>query len=77
MWNVLQTHSRVRIQLLQKMQQLRMRVVKLNRNKRLIGKDNQPIINDIDLAALTLLVAESLPKSKEMMVKLIVNMLAL
>jgi prophage maintenance system killer protein len=49
----------------------------LNRNKRLIGKDNQPIINDIGLAALTLLVAESLPKSKEMMVKLIVNMLAL
>ena len=53
------------------MQQLRMRVVKLNRNKCLIGKDNQPIINNIGLAA------ESLPKSKEMMVKLIVNMLAL
>ena len=49
----------------------------LNRNKRLIGKYNQPIINDIGLAALTLLVAESLPKSKEMMVKLIFNMLAL
>lgn len=54
-----------------------MRVVKLNRNKCLIGKDNQPIINNIGLAALTLLAAESLPKSKEMMVKLIVNMLAL
>ena len=49
----------------------------LNRNKRLIGADGQPIINDIGLAALTLLVAESLPANKEMMIKLILNMLAL
>lgn len=49
----------------------------LNRNKRLIGRDGQPIINDIGLAALTLLVAESLPANKESMIKLILNMLSL
>ncbi len=48
----------------------------LNRNKRLIGADGQPVINDIGLAALTLLVAESLPANKEIMIKLIMNMLA-
>jgi len=49
----------------------------LNRNHRLIGKNNQPIINEIGLAALTLLIAESDPKNKEIMIKLIMNMLAL
>ncbi len=47
----------------------------LNRNKRLFDKNNQPIINDIGLAALTLLVAESDPKNKDIMIKLIMNML--
>lgn len=49
----------------------------LNRNHRLIDKNNQPIINEIGLAALTLLIAESDPKNKEMMIKLTINMLAL
>lgn len=49
----------------------------LNRNHRLVGKNNQPIINDIGLAALTLLIAESDPKNKEVMIKLVINMLAL
>lgn len=49
----------------------------LNRNQRLIGKNNQPIINEIGLAALTLLIAESNPKNKEIMIKLVMNMLAL
>lgn len=49
----------------------------LNRNHRLIGKNNQPIINEIGLAALTLLIAESNPKDKDIMIKLVMNMLAL
>ncbi len=49
----------------------------LNRNGRLVGDDGRVIINDIGLAALTLLVAESLPVNKESMIKLILNMLAL
>ncbi len=49
----------------------------LNRNHRLLGKNNQPIINEIGLAALTLLIAESDPKNKEIMIKLVINMLAL
>lgn len=49
----------------------------LNHNKCLIGKNNQPIINEIGLAALTLLIAESDPKNKEFMIKLVMNMLAL
>lgn len=49
----------------------------LNQNHRLIGKNNQPIINEIGLAALTLLIAESDPKNKETMIKLVINMLAL
>ena len=48
----------------------------LNRNGRLVGDDGRVIINDIGLAALTLLVAESLPVNKESMIKLILNMLA-
>ena len=46
----------------------------LNRNKALM-RDGQPIINDIGLAALALLVAESAPAQKETMIRLIENML--
>jgi prophage maintenance system killer protein len=48
----------------------------LNRNKKLFNKNNQPIINYIGLAALTLLVAESNPKNKDVMIKLIMTMLS-
>jgi len=48
----------------------------LNRNRRLLNPDNQPVINDVGLAALTLLVAESNPANKETMIRLIMNMLA-
>lgn len=48
----------------------------LARNGRLL-RDGEPVINDVGLAALALLVAESDPKSKEVMVRLIENMLAL
>ncbi len=47
----------------------------LNRNGRLFGRDKQPVINDIGLAALTLLVAESNPVNKGTMIRLIMNML--
>lgn len=46
----------------------------LNRNNVLM-KNGQPIINDIGLAALALLIAESEPKQKETMIRLIENML--
>lgn len=46
----------------------------LNRNNALV-RDGQPIINDIGLAALALLVAESAPTQKETMIRLIENML--
>jgi len=48
----------------------------LNRNGRLLSKQGDPVINDIGLAALTLLVAESNPDNKETMIRLIMNMLA-
>ncbi|GMQ83551.1 MAG: RhuM family protein [Gammaproteobacteria bacterium] len=48
----------------------------LHRNNRLLDKQEQPVINDTGLAALTLLVAESAPKQKETMIRLIMNMLA-
>ncbi len=47
----------------------------LHRNNRLFNKNNQPVINDTGLAALTLLVAESDPKQKETLIKLIMNLL--
>lgn len=47
----------------------------LYRNGMLI-RNGQPIINDIGLAALALLVAESAPDQKETMIRLIMNMLA-
>ncbi|MBU2097980.1 MAG: virulence protein RhuM/Fic/DOC family protein [Gammaproteobacteria bacterium] len=48
----------------------------LHRNSRLIGADGETIINDVGLAALTLLVAESDPANKETMIRLVMNMLA-
>lgn len=48
----------------------------LNRNARLLDKQGNPIINDIGMAALALLVAESAPESKETMIRLIMNMIA-
>lgn len=48
----------------------------LARNGRLI-RDGEPVINDVGLAALALLVAESDAKNKDVMIRLIENMLAL
>ena len=48
----------------------------LNRNGRLLDGQGNPVINDIGLAALALLVAESDAKQKETMIRLIMNMLA-
>ncbi len=47
----------------------------LNRNGRLF-RDGEAVINDAGLAALALLVAESAPKDKEVMIRLVMNMLA-
>jgi hypothetical protein len=47
----------------------------LHRNGRLLRGD-EPVINDIGLAALALLVAESVPKDKEAMIRLVMTMLA-
>lgn len=47
----------------------------LNRNGRLF-RAGAPVINDVGLAALALLVAESAPQDKEVMIRLIMNMLA-
>jgi prophage maintenance system killer protein len=49
----------------------------LHRNGRLLNARGQPVINNADLAALTLLVAESDPNQKETIIRLIMNMLAL
>jgi len=46
----------------------------LNRNNALM-RGGQPVINDIGLAALALLVAESAPTQKDTMIRLIENML--
>lgn len=48
----------------------------LHRNGRLINSKSETIINDTGLAALTLLVAESDPKQKDILIRLIMNMLA-
>ncbi|WP_165856264.1 RhuM family protein [Marinobacter sp. JSM 1782161] len=48
----------------------------LHRNGRLLDAAGEPVINDVGLAALTLLVAESDPKNKDTMIRLIMNMLA-
>lgn len=47
----------------------------LHRNGRLLNAEGYPIINDTGLAALTLLVAESDPKQKDVLIRLIMNML--
>lgn len=47
----------------------------LNRNGRLMDATGNPVINDIGLAALALLVAESDPAHKETMIHLVMNML--
>lgn len=49
----------------------------LHRNHRLLTAEGNPVINDTGLAALTLLVAESDPKHKETLIRLIMNMLSL
>lgn len=48
----------------------------LNRNNRLLNKNYQPVINDTGLAAITLLVAESKPTEKDIIVRLIENLLS-
>ena len=47
----------------------------LHRNGRLF-RNGEAVINDVGLAALALLVAESAPKDKEVMIRLVMNMLA-
>lgn len=47
----------------------------LHRNGRLLDVQGNPLINDTGLAALTLLVAESDPKQKDTLIRLIINML--
>ena len=48
----------------------------LHRNGRLLDAAGQPVINDIGLAALALLVAESDPAQKDTLIRLVMNMLA-
>jgi prophage maintenance system killer protein len=48
----------------------------LNRNQRLLNENYQPVINDTGLAAITLLVAESNPKEKDTIIRLIENLLS-
>jgi prophage maintenance system killer protein len=48
----------------------------LNQNGRLLDSKGNPIINDIGMAALALLVAESAPDSKATMIRLIMNMIS-
>lgn len=48
----------------------------LYRNDRLLNEHGEVVVNDVGLAALTLLIAESDPANKETMIRLIMNMLA-
>lgn len=48
----------------------------LHRNGRLLDEDGNAVINDTGLAALTLLIAESDPKQKEVLIRLVMHMLA-
>ena len=48
----------------------------LHRNGRLVDSTGHPVINDVGLAALTLLVAESDPKDKNVLIRLIMHMIA-
>ncbi|WP_343292367.1 virulence protein RhuM/Fic/DOC family protein [Vandammella animalimorsus] len=47
----------------------------LHRNRRLLDAQGQPVINDTGLAALTLLVAESDPQQKDVLIRLVMHML--
>jgi len=49
----------------------------LHCNHRLLNDKGDMVINNIGLAAFTLLVAESDPNQKETLIKLIMNMLSL
>lgn len=49
----------------------------LHRNGKLFGSNGHPVVNDTGLAALTLLVAESDPKQKDVLIRLIINMLCI
>ncbi|MHB1655767.1 MAG: RhuM family protein [Burkholderiales bacterium] len=49
----------------------------LHVNQRLFNKNGEAVINDTGLVALTLLVAESDPKQKDILIKLIMTMLSL
>ena len=48
----------------------------LHHNERLLSSRGEPIINDTGLAALTLLIAESDPAQKEILIRLTMHMLA-
>ena len=48
----------------------------LHRNGRLLDASGEAVVNDTGLAAITLLVAESDPRQKEILIRLITNMLA-
>lgn len=48
----------------------------LNRSGRLLRPSGEAVINDVGLAALTLLVAESDPRGKDTLIRLTMNMLA-
>lgn len=65
------------MQLLQKMQQLRVMVkfILLSKNNILYKQNGELRINDNALVSLALLTASSDPKQKELMVKLVVNLL--
>lgn len=48
----------------------------LHRNARLFDADGNPLVNDVGLAALSLLVAQSRPDDRDVLIRLIMNMLA-
>lgn len=48
----------------------------LSRSRRLAGRDGRFVLDDMGLAALTLLVAESVPAQEETPIRLIMNMLS-
>lgn len=48
----------------------------LHRNGRLLDAGGDAVLNDTGLAAITLLVAESDPKQKDVLIRLVMNMLA-
>jgi hypothetical protein len=47
----------------------------LHRNNRLVDTVGRPVINDVGLAALTLLVAGSAPQDKDIPIRLIMHMI--